>query len=358
MYNEKTISMYAKYSGRCRSGQSQERHGVSFMTEIRTMLKGGSLSKTFLIEKKNIKYVRKQIQLEQEREFGFQRWYSQYKRLQRYESQFPNFFPKILDAGIVENTAYFDIEYFENSTNVSDFLMSERNESEVRSIAKTIWDMLATIHSVTYSKNTNASELYLYEKVIRKLAICMENPEFKKFASSDYFVFNGQKVSNFKLNLESFVHDFNQRYRLSEDQQSFVHGNVTLENIIFQPDIGRIIFLDPYEENIIDNRLVDISQLLQSSNSNYEIYNQAQININENTVQCDAQTTNARNFLNDWLKQQIKSSFSQVDIELTYLYEISQYIRMLPFKKQSDPEKCKFFYIMAGKLYDDFKRGI
>ena len=74
-------------------------------------LKGGSLAGTYLIRTPEISYVRKQIDRTVEREYGFQRWYSQLKRLQRYDVMFPDLFCKVIDYGTDEagRLAFFDL---------------------------------------------------------------------------------------------------------------------------------------------------------------------------------------------------------------------------------------------------------
>ena len=47
-------------------------------------LKGGSLSTTELHEIDGVRYIKKRINLVKEREYGFVRWYSQLKKIQRY----------------------------------------------------------------------------------------------------------------------------------------------------------------------------------------------------------------------------------------------------------------------------------
>ena len=53
----------------------------------RRLLKGGSLAGTYVITTSSGQYVRKEISLVENREYGYQRWYSQLKRLQRYHRQ-------------------------------------------------------------------------------------------------------------------------------------------------------------------------------------------------------------------------------------------------------------------------------
>ena len=46
----------------------------------------------------DVLYIKKKINLVKEREYGFVRWYSQLKKIQKYSSDFPDLFPKIIDV--------------------------------------------------------------------------------------------------------------------------------------------------------------------------------------------------------------------------------------------------------------------
>jgi hypothetical protein len=66
-------------------------------------LKGGSLSRTSLIIENKKKFVRKEVSLKLNREYGYQRWYSQLKRIHRYNKIFPKLFPELIDFGLLDN---------------------------------------------------------------------------------------------------------------------------------------------------------------------------------------------------------------------------------------------------------------
>ena len=85
-----------------------------------TKLKGGSLSLTSLYEDGNKKFVRKTINTLENREYGYVRWYSQLKKLQRYSSLWV--YPSVLNIGYEENLAYFDIEYMEGFIDIKTIL--------------------------------------------------------------------------------------------------------------------------------------------------------------------------------------------------------------------------------------------
>ena len=55
--------------------------------KVITTFKGGSLSSTLLMQDNKDMFVRKTVSLVENREYGYQRWYSQLKKLQRYEDE-------------------------------------------------------------------------------------------------------------------------------------------------------------------------------------------------------------------------------------------------------------------------------
>ena len=69
------------------------------MAKLVKKFKGGSLSSTNLMEESGKLFVRKSVSLIDNREYGFQRWYSQLKKLQRYSVMYPNLFPPVLNYG-------------------------------------------------------------------------------------------------------------------------------------------------------------------------------------------------------------------------------------------------------------------
>ena len=129
--------------------------------------------------------------------------------------------------------------------------------------------------------------------------------------------------------------------------ESYTHGNITLENIIYDEDKDTIVFIDPYEENIIDNCYNEYSQLLQSCNSHYEIYNSLNIESFENI---DLDVPYGIEKFNQLFHSYMESSMTESQIKVVKYFEISQFIRMLPFKLNVDRKKMFLFYSLASHL--------
>jgi len=149
-------------------------------------LKGGSLSTTNLIIENKKKFVRKEISLKKNREYGYQRWYTQLKRIQRYNKVFPNLFPELLNYGLLNNNnAFFDIQYIENSLSGYDFLLKERNKKKINKFFIKLIDCMNIMHSIKFTSSSSSIKLYLEEEVDKKIKDCKEGGFLNKNISEN-----------------------------------------------------------------------------------------------------------------------------------------------------------------------------
>jgi hypothetical protein len=314
-------------------------------------LKGGSLAGTFLVKENNRTYIRKEINRTIEREYGFQRWYSQLKKLQRFNKKFPDLFCKVLDYGVLENSTicYFDLKYYENSVNVQEFLETNKDTEQITKIFNSIINNMQKIHSHEIPSFVNSIDLYLEEEVNQKINDCLFDSDFALLYSKNHITFQNEKIQSFSLLYGEYKKNFKQLYK--KPIESYTHGNITLENMLFIPQESKIVFIDPYEENIIDNKYNEYSQILQSCNSHYEIYN---------SLTCFEESPRIPygiRYFDKLFKSYLKANLSNNEVDLVKMFEISQFIRMLPFKIKNEKEKAMFFYSLASKLLNDFLGG-
>lgn len=313
----------------------------------KTKLKGGSLSSTYFIEENRKKFIRKEVSLTENREYGFVRWYSQLKKLQRYNTEFPRLFPKVLGVSYEDDKAYFDLEYLDGYQDLKT-IMSGRDltEHELKKINIALWNAFRELHRIDYEPNDGAPLLYYKEEIEQKIIDARKYSEFEKFYEYGTYELNGQiihGISNFTNELKNF---FMELILLSEQ---CIHGNPTFENTMYSFVDDMIVFIDPYEESIIDSRFLDYSMVLQSSNSFYEHFNNQQINVEESKVWCENfyPPNNFINF-NELFIEEIKEARTK---QIVDVLEATQFIRMLPFKcAAGDFEHAKYFYLHACKL--------
>ncbi|MEJ7596857.1 MAG: hypothetical protein WKG01_03010 [Kofleriaceae bacterium] len=288
------------------------------------------------------------------REYGFQRWYSQLKRMQRYSILFPKAFPRLLTYGMEGDSAYFDMEYIEDAVTVQEFLLGCTDEAKINALFASLMAVVGKMHETKIPSTAAPIDLYIFEEIEQKMRACEDNARFQAFASRPAIYFNGKKVSSLRSMLPAFKEIARSTYR--NTVETFSHGNLTLENILYQPSTNTITLIDPYEENVIDSSLADFSQVLQSCNSLYELYNAATPTIAEDRVDVTIPRHRGLEYFNEVFWSFLRENYTAEDITVIRLLEVSQYARMLPFKMAIDEDKMLVFYALGSSLFDELRK--
>jgi len=316
----------------------------------RVRFAGGSLSGTYLCRPTDAPpFVRKEVSLKFNREYGFQRWYSQLKRLQRYEILFPGTFPRLLSYGMDGELAHFDIEYIEHSTTAHEFLSRTTDKSAIDEFLRALLDTMNRMHDIKFPSTNGPIDLYIHEEIEQRIGACMSNDRFRSLVSHGEVYFNGEKVPG----LVSVLDEYKKmsRHYYHHTTETFTHGNMTLENILYQPETKRVVFIDPYEENIIDSVLAEYSQIFQSSSSLYELYNVRTPKLTGNHIELRVEPSAGLAYFDTCFRKFVQGRHDAHDLTMIKLFEVSQYARMLPFKMQIDQDKMLFFYGLASYLF-------
>lgn len=320
------------------------------------IFKGGSLSRTELLERSDSrKVVRKSISIKENREYGFVRWQSQYKRLQSYSYLFPKTFPKLLNVGFQESFYFFELEYLEGFVNLKDYMIENAiADKEAHKIAERVFYLAHEMHTfANFNSVKGAFGLYLQEECFNKFEDAAKSLEFYEFAQHKKIFFNNEEFNNLDFNkewLQFFVS------KLEINKECYTHGNLTLENILFNPESSEVKFIDPYEENIIDCAEADFSQIKQCTSGHYGLLLNSNYSIDLNAISVEyiaPKCFTAFNYRLDQLILENSSSYNSIAEDFFYL---SQFLRMLPFKVQSgNLEQAKIFYGLACKLLQNLR---
>jgi hypothetical protein len=132
---------------------------------------------------------------------------------------------------------------------------------------------------------------------------------------------------------------------------------VTLENILYVPSDGRVVFIDPYEENVVDCREAEYSQVLQCSNQLYGYINDREVTVQDNVVAFEGQIPPAYRCFNDLFLAELKQRLPAERRLLVRLLEASQFTRMLPFKVLAGHvDKAMYFYGVASRLVQSIQK--
>jgi hypothetical protein len=307
-------------------------------------LKGGSLSRTYRLPQYDL--VGKEIVRDKNREYGFVRWYSQLKKLQRYNTQYPNLFPKVIGINVDDNKATFKIEYMEGFRDIKNILANDTlTDEQIFRISQAVWTGFEQLHSVTHEPIPGAGKLYFEEEVQQKITDAVAVPEFAEFYAHGTYDYNGRMVQG----IGAYIHEMENFFKeLKLIQEENIHGNPTLENILYSFEEDRVVFIDVYDESMIDSRFLDYAQVLQCSRSYYGFINDHDVLVGGISATHSLEIPKNFETFNYYFESKITESRTK---EIVDVLEATQFIRMLPFKVLAgDVDKAKYFYVHACYL--------
>ena len=321
-----------------------------------TVLKGGSLNRTAVRSYDDgVSVVRKSVSRNGDREYGFVRWYSQFKRLQRYNTVFPGLFPHLVEVGKDDSSAFFDMEYIDGAVDVKRWLSEPQSDTDIRRLHECLWHAMDSLHEyATFESYDGSLGLYFEEEVGQRLRDAMTHAPFRRFCENDTIVIDGERYESLLRNVD-WLRDTFSRFRL--DRECYTHGNATLENILYVPSTGRVVFIDPYEENVVDCREAEYSQILQCSNQFYGFINDRAVKVSGNEVAFEGQIPPAFRSFNALFLAELRRRLPTEGMLIVRLLEASQFTRMLPFKILAGHEdKAMYFYGVACRLVQLIRR--
>lgn len=311
-------------------------------------LKGGSLSQTSVIFDGNDKLVRKSVSIENNREYGLVRWHSQIRKNQILRDLFPEYVLPIVNAGIEEDFYFFDLPFLENSHNLFEALNSGVSE---QLIAKELFELVKKMAANRLESVPGSFSVYLFEEVLRPLLRASNevNNESSSLTQDESRYFHS-RIKFIIPNIERLI----SHYSGFELFESFTHGNLTLENVIWDYDNNRLFLIDSYSETYCESVLGDVSQIYQSSLSGYEavsnLFWEGQIpTINYPYSQVpEVLKAFSREF------ESFISCERWYDSQIINLFQASQFTRMFPFKIVNNPRLAFLFLNHAMDLLEDF----
>jgi len=302
-------------------------------------LKGGSFSTTNVMFDGNEKFVRKSISISDNREYGFIRWQSQIKKLQLLKNFLPNETISIEKIGIDDKSYFYDMAYQENCIDCYQALLyGESPELIVSEVLKLIKKM----SEISLVNNNGSMLIYINEEILSPLLFAEKSiKKSKSFFNDNEINDILKKISRALLYIDKLLNNNS----FMDIQESIIHGNLTLENLLWNTDTKKIMMIDPYSESYCDSILGDISQRLQSSQSGYEFISN---NYETNNILKYPLNLIPHNFLlfSNLLIDKVKLEkwFNESYLNL---FKASQFTRMFPFKIEKSPRQA-FLFLLHG----------
>lgn len=320
--------------------------------KIIKVLKGGSFSSTNVIEDvKGNKRVRKFISQTQDREYGLVRWQSQIRRMQLMQKILPSNSPAIIEMGTTDDSFYYDIRYYDNSLNLYEYLHTH----ESNKVFSKVNDLIRTYSDMPFGVVKGSFSVFFTEEVIHKLELSAD-AVLKKYQqnifSEDEYEYALSKIDEGKK-ISLKLMEILKKIKIKE---CFTHGNLTLENMIYDRESDNIILIDPYSETYCESILGDYSQLMQSSISYYEYINNKGESFIKDIRSLDiGLIPNGLKSFGDLLIKKL-NSLEHEDALILSLFHAAQFIRMFPFKIDKTPRLAVYFLIHGINLILDTQK--
>ena len=233
--------------------------------EILKILKGGSFATVFLIRKNETVQVRKYIEKTPANTIHYETLRRQLDELRRFEFYSPSLVPKIYSVFESEDEFYFDMEYLEGYEELSSCPHS--------TVVRILPDVIKRLHNdiYCYSKKIDGVawlKQFFTEKIFSKLSMLESlGPAFEPLLKSNELIINGKSVAGLLQFLEtlSFA-DY------APEVVSPVHGDLTLENILFNAETGEWRIIDQSGARYSEPKEFDAAKILQSLLTHYETW--------------------------------------------------------------------------------------
>lgn len=312
-------------------------------------LKGGSLSSTSVVTDGREKFVRKSIAIDANREYGLVRWQSQLRKMQILNKLFPTNTLPIINAGTTGGSYFFDLPYLENSKNLYEALKNDVSE-EV--ISDKLTSLLIEMSSHELQSVNGAMAVYLNEEVKRPLIYAKS--ELKKERVPIVKQDKLYLIDMLELSIEK-TDKFIKKYSEEKIYECVTHGNLTLENVLWDYHNNNVIMIDAYAETYCESVLGDVSQLYQSAMSGYEAVTdylmERDISILNYPIHAiPSQFGKFAQILELKLSNETWYDRQKIDI-----LRVSQFTRMLPFKIVKNPKLGFLFLNHALDLLDELQ---
>jgi hypothetical protein len=312
-------------------------------------LKGGSLSKTAVYTDGSNKWVRKSILISDNREYGLVRWQSQLRKLQLLGKQLPKNVISVINSGIKNDYYFFDIPYIPNSHNLYEAL---QNGVDARLVANKLAKLIKFLASNKLNSIKGSISLYISEEVKRPMLLALE----VILDNANNLSFDEVKTLKIRISKSlKIVEQLIFKYYNVEVHECLTHGNLTLENAIWDYETQNIILIDPYAETYCETILGDVSQIYQSSISGYEAVSNYIVEEDYSVIDYPYnQITKTLENFSIYLKKHL-SNEQWYDEQILLILRASQFTRMFPFKLVNNPRSGFLFMNHAVELIGKIK---
>lgn len=326
--------------------------------------KGGSMARTFLIEKYGQFVVRK-IAEKTKDGLGAEKLYNQWKWLFDFSRQEEGIFPDTGLFVIDKDKVYYDMEYLD-MISLRDLLLQPTLERD---------HIFALLSTVLHVGSVIAEPITFYDQsyvkyvknkhLVKMLQRCECISQFN-FYNSDEIIINGKKMKNLVPLVNEIMNNKGLMKLLQPRSWFRSHGDFTFQNILTNG--GELRIIDPRGEGP-DTVYYDISKLYQSCHGKYDLLLEGnyfadtvthnnipyiEYGIREGVERFDM----VFNVLHDMIPQYYELLDGEGELDSNWdliarFYEASHFISMAPFRMKENMAITLTCYAIGLEILND-----
>ena len=320
------------------------------MMKIVKKLKGGSLSKTVVIDNGKKLLVRKYVSSIDNREYGLVRWQSQIGRMQVLRSYLGEYVAPIESMGVENDFYFYEMPFYKNAVNCAELLQDSNNSTN---LASEIVQLVNQMSKIRFGDVVGSVSVYLSEEVLHPLRNSLERLSLIQVDSFS-------NIISMRKDIECAIEDVLALVKIYKDKkivENLTHGNLTLENILWDKDSQKLILIDPYSETYTENSCGDISQISQSSLSGYEYMIKNELYKDPSVYKYPYESIPSKLNLFGVETLRLAAEYDWFDHDLHQIMYASQFIRMFTFKMHINTKQAYFFLMHGVRLLKEVKHA-
>jgi hypothetical protein len=267
--------------------------------------------------------------------------------------------PEILKAQYGEGYCYYDMPYYAEAVGAFQYIHSMPMEQTWPILENILKDLHKHLYNGTaYPLDQDKLSAYVDLKVQANLDIIINARELKPLMGYDVLTINGRQYKNL-LPLKPYLQKDHLKKVFAEDICFEIHGDLTLENIIFWKKGNETDYylIDPNAGNIHDSPNLDYGKLMQSLHGGYDfLMRTSMVHVDRNRI--DFLFTKSQAYNELWLMFDafLKKHFSPVQIRSIYYHEVIHWLRLMPYKLEKKGKSAVVFYAGLVVVLNDVVR--
>lgn len=264
--------------------------------------------------------------------------------------------PRVIAEDSSKHHYSFDLAYNENYIPFFEFMHSSTAAVNKKVIANVISFMRHDIYlpepSTDGLKNVKS---YIKTKVIAKANdTATINSSIGQLMTYAKVVINGKSYRNLLQIINKITSHKQALKDLADYQQSDIHGDLTVDNLIVSQD-GDFLVLDPNNENQVSAAAVDYGKLYQSLHSGYEFLIQLErCEVKDNIINFEESISQKYAEAFSFLDGKLKKELTENEYKTILFHEAVHYCRMLTYRAGIRAKTLPVFYATAVKVFNEF----